>query len=118
MLRNRAKRKYGTIAQEIQYSEFYRTAILYIRVRARKKLLFMVGQKQRVSPIPKNTNTMRSLYQLKATCRVRVAVSLIGVAPQGAATRGEDHMFSISSSSRSMMLAARQSAVWMIMTRG
>ncbi len=117
MLRNRAKRKYGTIAQEIQCSEFYRTAI-FIRVRARKKLLFMVGQKQRVSPIPKNTNTMRSLYQLKATCRVRVAVSLIGVAPQGAATRGEDHMFSISSSSRSMMLAARQSAVWMIMTRG
>ncbi len=117
MLRNRAKRKYGTVAQEIQFSGFYRTAII-IRVRARKKLLFMVGQKQGVSPISKNTNTMRSLYQLKATCRVRVAVSLIGVAPQGAATRGEDHMFSISSSSRSMMLAARQSAVWMIMTRG
>ena len=27
MLRNRAKRKYGTVAQEIQFSEFYRTAI-------------------------------------------------------------------------------------------
>ena len=28
MLRNRAKRKYGTVAQEIQFSEFYRTAII------------------------------------------------------------------------------------------
>ena len=27
MLRNRAKRKYETVAQEIQFSEFYRTAI-------------------------------------------------------------------------------------------
>ena len=31
MLRNRAKRKYGTVAQEIQFSEFYRTAIITIR---------------------------------------------------------------------------------------
>ena len=30
MLRNRAKRKYETVAQEIQFSEFYRTAI-YIK---------------------------------------------------------------------------------------
>ena len=52
MLRNRAKRKYGTVAQEIQFSGFYRTAI-NIRVRARKKLLFMVGQKQKVAPISK-----------------------------------------------------------------
>ena len=29
MLRNRAKRKYGTVAQEIQFSEFYRTAIIF-----------------------------------------------------------------------------------------
>ena len=28
MLRNRAKRKYGTVEQEIQFSEFYRTAII------------------------------------------------------------------------------------------
>ena len=28
MLRNRAKRKYGTVAQEIQFSKFYRTAII------------------------------------------------------------------------------------------
>ena len=28
MLRNRAKRKYGTVAQKIQFSEFYRTAII------------------------------------------------------------------------------------------
>ena len=28
MLRNRAKRKYETVAQEIQFSEFYRTAII------------------------------------------------------------------------------------------
>ena len=26
MLRNRAKRKYGTVAQEIQFSEFYRSS--------------------------------------------------------------------------------------------
>ena len=31
MLRNRAKRKYGTVAQEIQFSEFYWTAIITIR---------------------------------------------------------------------------------------
>ena len=30
MLRNRAKRKYGTVAQKIQFSEFYRTAIFWI----------------------------------------------------------------------------------------
>ena len=32
MLRNRAKRKYGTVAQEIQFSEFYRTAIVSYRI--------------------------------------------------------------------------------------
>ena len=31
MLRNRAKRKYGTVAREIQFSEFYRTAIKNIQ---------------------------------------------------------------------------------------
>ena len=31
MLRNRAKRKYGTVAQEIQFSEFYRTAMENLR---------------------------------------------------------------------------------------
>ena len=31
MLRNRAKRKYGTVAQEIQFSGFYRTAIIQFR---------------------------------------------------------------------------------------
>ena len=33
MLRNRAKRKYETVAQEIQFSEFYRTAIFLKRGR-------------------------------------------------------------------------------------
>ena len=33
MLRNRAKRKYGTVAQEIQFSGFYRTAIYLIIVK-------------------------------------------------------------------------------------
>ena len=38
MLRNRAKRKYGTVAQEIQFSEFYRTAIFLFDYDDRLKL--------------------------------------------------------------------------------
>ena len=69
MLRNRAKRKYGTVAQEIQFSEFYRTAItpyirssLYaiyketartLRCTARKELILQQNKKAgKASPYP------------------------------------------------------------------
>ena len=51
MLRNRAKRKYGTVAQEIQFSEFYRTAIFdykrpyWIFERAQRLSLLRINMK-------------------------------------------------------------------------
>ena len=51
MLRNRAKRKYGTVAQEIQFSKFYRTAIFdykrpyWIFERAQRLSLLRINMK-------------------------------------------------------------------------
>ena len=38
MLRNRAKRKYGTVAQKIQFLGFYRTAIILFEETGKEKV--------------------------------------------------------------------------------
>ena len=71
MLRNRAKRKYGTIAQEIQYSEFYRTAINWNECCVLKRA---VGKFKDAKPIARSA----SINDYSTACYARAVRNIDG----------------------------------------
>ena len=94
MLRNRAKRKYGTIAQEIQYSEFYRTAIL-IYTRTREKEAVVHGG-AKAEGIPYFKKHERDAFPLSTKGNVSCSCSCFadwGCASRGCNAWGGSHVF-------------------------